>query len=132
MRVVGNCEYGLILYREKLPKFNNHGEMIMNCMEFPRELGMPRTHPTQKPIALLKRLIGLFTDPDDVVIDPTAGSCSSIVAAASMQRKAYGFEIKKNIYTQGVENIKHYISNDMFEFSPQLENRKKYIQANLF
>lgn len=41
-------------------------------------------------------------------------------------------EFKKNIYTQGVENIKHYISNDMFEFSPQLENRKKYIQANLF
>lgn len=132
MRVVGNCEYGLILYRDKLPKFNNNGEMVMNCFEFPRELGMPRTHPTQKPIALLKRLIGLFTDPDDVVIDPTAGSCSSIVAAASMQRKAYGFEIKKNIYTQGVENIKHYISNDMFEFSPQLENRKKYIQANLF
>ena len=132
MRVVGNCEYGLILYRDKLPKFNNNGEMVMNCFEFPKELGMPRTHPTQKPIALLKRLIGLFTDPDDVVIDPTAGSCSSIVAAASMQRKAYGFEIKKNIYTQGVENIKHYISNDMFEFSPQLENRKKYIQANLF
>lgn len=87
---------------------------------------------TQKPIALLKRLIGLFTDPDDVVIDPTAGSCSSIVAAASMQRKAYGFEIKKNIYTQGVENLKHWITNDLFEVSPQLENRKKYIQANLF
>lgn len=51
---------------------NKNGEMIFNCMEFPRELGMPRTHPTQKPIPLLKRLIGLFTDPDDVVIDPTA------------------------------------------------------------
>ena len=93
MKVVGNCEYGLILYRDKLPKFNNGGEMVMNCMEFPRELGMPRTHPTQKPLPLLKRLIGLFTDPDDVVIDPTAGSCSSIIAAASMQRKAYGFEV---------------------------------------
>lgn len=77
-------------------------------------------------------IVKAFIDPDDVVIDPTAGSRSSIVASASMQRKAYGFEIKKNIYTQGVENIKHYISNDMFEFSPQLENRKKYIQANLF
>ena len=132
MKVVGNCEYGLILYRDKLPKFNNHGEMVMNCMEFPRDLGMPRSHPTQKPIPLLKKLIGLFTDPDDVVIDPTAGSCSSIVAAASMQRKAYGFEIKKQIYSQGVDNVKRYISNDMFEVSPQLEKRKQYTQASLF
>ena len=104
----------------------------MNSMEFPRELGMPRTHPTQKALPLLKRLIGLFTDPDDVVIDPTAGSCSSIIAAASMQRKAYGFEIKKQIYTQGVENCKHYISNDLFEISPQMEKRKKYIEQKLF
>lgn len=40
MRVVGNCEYGLILYRDKLPKFNNNGQMVFNCMDFPRELGM--------------------------------------------------------------------------------------------
>ena len=132
MKVVGNCEYGLILYRDKLPKFNNNGEMIMNCMEFPRDLGMPRTHPTQKPLSLLKRLIGLFTDPDDVVIDPTAGSCSSVIAAASMQRKAYGFEIKKQIYTQGVMNCKRYISNDLFEVSAQLEKRKQYTQGKLF
>ena len=130
MKVVWNCEYGLILYRDKLPKFNNNGEMVMNCMEFPRELGMPRTHPTQKPIPLLKRLIGLFTDPDDVVIDPTAGSCSSVIAAASMNRKAYGFEIKKQIYSQGVENCKRYIQEDMFEVSPQMERRRKYIQES--
>ena len=104
----------------------------MNCMEFPRDLGMPRTHPTQKPLSLLKRLIGLFTDPDDVVIDPTAGSCSSVIAAASMQRKAYGFEIKKQIYTQGVMNCKRYISNDLFEVSTQLEKRKQYTQGKLF
>ena len=104
----------------------------MNCMEFPRELGMPRTHPTQKPIPLLKRLISLFTDPDDVVIDPTAGSCSSVIAAASMQRKAYGFEIKKQIYAQGVDNCKHWIAPDLFEVSPQMEKRKKYIEQKLF
>ena len=57
---------------------------------------------------------------------------SSIVAAASMQRKAYGFEIKKQIYTQGVDNVKKYVSNDMFEVSPQLEKRKQYTQVKLF
>lgn len=132
MRVVGNCEYGLILYRSKLPKFNNNGEMVFNVMEYPRDLGMPRTHPTQKPIALIKRLINLFTDVDDVVIDPCCGSGSSIVAAASLNRKAYGFEIKKNIYTDAVNNVKHYVSNDLFSESAELEKRKRYTQQRLF
>lgn len=34
MKVVGNCEYGLILYRDKLPKFNNDGQMIFNCFDW--------------------------------------------------------------------------------------------------
>ena len=80
MRVVGNCEYGLILYRDKLPKFNNHGSMVFNCMDYPRDLGMERIHPTQKSIPLLKRIIELFTDVDDVVIDPFAGSGSTLIA----------------------------------------------------
>lgn len=74
MKVVGNCEYGLLLYRDKLPKFNNEGRMIFNCFEFPRDTTTPRIHPTQKPVALLEQLIQIFTDEGDVVIDPCAGS----------------------------------------------------------
>lgn len=36
MKVVGNCEYGLILYRDRLPKFNNNGRMIFNCIDWVR------------------------------------------------------------------------------------------------
>jgi site-specific DNA-methyltransferase (adenine-specific) len=106
MRVVGNCEYGLILYRDKLPKFNNNGSMVFNCMEFPRETRYPKIHPTQKPIALLERLIELFTDKDEVVIDPCAGSGSTLLAAANMNRRAYGFEIKKDFYKAAKDFIK--------------------------
>jgi site-specific DNA-methyltransferase (adenine-specific) len=96
MKVVGNCEYGLILYREKLPKFRNNGKMIFNCMDWPREDStVEKIHPTQKPLGLLKNLIEIFTDPNDVVIDPVAGSGSTVVAATQLGRKAYGFEIKK-------------------------------------
>lgn len=107
MKVVGNCEYGLILYRDKLPKFNNDGNMVFNCMEFPREDRYKRIHPTQKPIALLERLIELFTDKDEVVIDPCAGSGSTLLAAANVGRRAYGFEIKKDFYKAACEFIKH-------------------------
>lgn len=49
MRIVGNCEYGLLLYRDKLPKFNNNGKMVFNCLEYPRESNIPKIHPTQHP-----------------------------------------------------------------------------------
>lgn len=105
MKIVGCCEYGLVLYRDKLPKFNNHGNMIMNCFDWPRDTTTPKIHPTQKPVALLERLIEIFTDPNDVVIDPTAGSGSSLLAAANLNRRAYGFEIKKDFFRLSQEKI---------------------------
>lgn len=99
MRIVGNAEYGLILYRDKLPKFNNHGEMIFNILDWSRDLRAPKVHPTQKPIPLLERLIEIFTDPDDVVIDPCAGSGSTLVAAENLGRASFGFEIKREFVT---------------------------------
>ena len=98
MRIVGNCEYGLILYRDKLPKFRNNGKMIYNCIDVERDTETPKLHPTQKSVPLLKQLIKIFTDKGDVVIDPVAGSGTTLIAAIELDRKAYGFEIKKPYY----------------------------------
>lgn len=105
MKVVGNCEYGLILYRDKLPKFRNNGKMIFNCMDWPRDNESEKIHPTQKPVELLKKLIEIFTDEGDVVIDPCAGSGSTLVAAERLNRKSYGFEIKKEFYLKAKDWI---------------------------
>lgn len=96
MRVVGNCEYAVLLYRDKLPKFNNDGRMVMNCMDWVRDSTTPKIHPTQKPVPLLERLITIFTDKGDVVIDPCAGSGTTLYAAKKQGRRAYGFEIDKS------------------------------------
>ena len=105
MRIVGNCEYGLILYRDKLPKFNNHGKMIFNAIPFEKDRESEKIHPTQKPVQLMENLIGIFTDPGDVVIDPTAGSASTLVAAHNMGRETYGFEIKKDFFKLATARI---------------------------
>jgi len=106
MRIVGNCEYGLLLYRDKLPKFNNKGKMVFNCIDYPRaEANEEKIHPTQKPVALMKKLIEIFTDPGEVVIDPVAGSASTIVAAIESKRKGYGFEIKKDFFKLAKQRI---------------------------
>ena len=102
MRVVGATEYALVLYRDKLPKFRNGakfdeagktirgtGRMIFNWSKI---------HPAQKPVVVLKKLIEIFTDPGDVVIDPCCGSGSTLRAAAEIGRNAFGFEIDRNFY----------------------------------
>ena len=114
MRVVGNCEYAVLLYRDKLPKFNNEGAMVMNCMEFPRDTDTPKVHPTQKPVRLLEGLIRIFSDEGDVVIDPCAGSGSTLLAAANMNRKAYGFEIDRKFYQEAQSKVLSVIEKKLF------------------
>lgn len=105
MKIVGATEYALVLYREKLPKFNNHGRMVLNWFKWEVDNSYPKIHPTQKPIPVLKRLIDIFTDVGDVVIDPVAGSASTLRAAVELNRHAYGFEIKKDIYKTANEKM---------------------------
>lgn len=59
---------------------------------------IPKIHPAQKPVTLLKRLIEICTDPGDVVIDPCCGSGSTLRAARDLGRSAYGFEIDRTFY----------------------------------
>lgn len=114
MRIVGNCEYGVLLYRDKLPKFNNGGKMIFNCFDYHKDTKTPKVHPTQKPVNLLEHLIRLFTDAGDVVIDPCAGSGSTLLAAAQIDRKSFGFEIKKNFYKDAKEIVLKNIAYKLF------------------
>lgn len=108
MKIVGNCEYGVLLYRDKLPKFNNAGRMVFNCMDCPRDTKTPKIHPTQKSVPLLEQLIRIFSDPGDVIIDPCAGSGTTLLAARQCGRRAYGFEIKKDFHAAAINLLTTY------------------------
>lgn len=104
MKIVGATEYAVVLYREKLPKFNNQGKMVLNWFKWNRDgKRIPKIHPTQKPVNVLARLIEIFTDEGDVVIDPCCGSGSTLRACAELNRHGFGFEIDKNFYKQAKE-----------------------------
>lgn len=105
MKIVGATEYAVVLYRDKLPKFNNNNRMIFNWFKWERDTTTPKIHPTQKPVQLLKQLIEIFTDEGDVVIDPCAGSGSTLRACAEINRSCYGFEIKKDYYKLAKQKI---------------------------
>lgn len=106
MRIVGATEYALVLYRNRLPKFRNNGHMVFNWFEWKRDgKEIPKIHPAQKPVGVLKRLINVFTDPGDVVIDPCAGSGSTGRACLETGRNFYGFEISKKFYQEAKEKM---------------------------
>lgn len=108
MKIVGATEYAVVLYRDKLPKFRNNGKMVFNWFNWDKdkkEDNIPKIHPTQKPVNVLKRLIEVFTDEGDVVIDPVAGSGSTLRACMELNRSCYGFEIKKDFYKMATEQM---------------------------
>lgn len=119
MRIVGATERALLFYRGYLPKFRNGaeydedgkpirgtGKMILDWFPYERDgKDIPRIHPAQKPVNLLKRLIEIFTDPGDVVIDPCFGSGSTARACIETGRNFYGFEVDKRFYKRAVEEM---------------------------
>ena len=127
MRIVGATEYALILYRDKLPKFRNGvqvdengknikgtGKMIFNWFKWEKDSkDIPKIHPAQKPVNVIKQLIEIFTDEGDVVIDPCCGSGTTLRASYELGRTSYGFEIDRNFYQKAKdEMLQGMITND--------------------
>ena len=80
--------------------------MILDWFPWERDgKDIPKIHPTQKPVKVLKKLIEICTDPDDVVIDPCFGSGSTARACLETGRSFYGFEINKEFYRRAVEEM---------------------------
>ena len=127
MRAVGNCEFAVLFYRDKLPKFRNNGKMEFLCQPWIEDKITPKVHPTQKPVPLLEHLISLYTDIDDVVIDCCAGSGTTLLAAANLGRKAYGFELKREFVKAFYEKILPCKQEDMFIQAEREEKQKQIL-----
>lgn len=56
---------------------------------------VPRDHTTQKPEPLMLELVSLFTDPRETILDPFAGSGTTLVAAKRLGRRAIGIELNE-------------------------------------
>lgn len=75
------------------------------CKTAESEAGGKVWHPTQKPIALGRYLIRMFTGKDDIVLDNAFGSGSFLVAAAIEERRYIGIEKNKEVHLFKKERI---------------------------
>jgi DNA adenine methylase len=70
----------------------------------PERLSNPK-HPAQKPISILKKMIRIASNPDDIVFDPFMGVGSTGVAAIQEGRKFIGIEINKSYFCAAKDRI---------------------------
>lgn len=84
---------------------NNGVKQPTSVINIPSERGH-RWHPTQKPVGLLRWLIRTYTDEGMVVLDPTAGSMVTAIAAIELSRSSICIEKDVDYFAKGSERVK--------------------------
>jgi len=95
----------LIDYRRTPPRLYNTAKVPGNVWEFPRvryKMAEYENHPTQKPEKLLERIILTSSNPNDLVLDPFAGSFTTAAVALAQGRRALGIELNPEFYKIGL------------------------------
>ena len=102
------------VFNNKLMKEENGGKQMPNVWRIPlctgkerlRDANGDKLHSTQKPLALLRRIILSSTKPGDMVLDPFMGSGTTPSAAKQTNRKSIGIDRTERYITAATERIK--------------------------
>lgn len=95
----------MVFTRSEIPVLRNvrvelSGEEIDKCWRSPlwdmAPAGKKRKHPHQSPDTLIRRIVALYSQKGELVVDPFAGGGTTLKIAVSMGRRAIGYEIKEN------------------------------------
>lgn len=92
------------------------------CMR-PERLSDPK-HPAQKPVAILKKMIEIATNKNDIIFDPFMGVGSMGVAALSLDRRFIGVEIDENYFNAAKKRIDTILQTN--PYSQQVSNPDRY------
>lgn len=96
---------GLIDYRKNPPQPYNTQKVPGNVWDFSRvrfKMEEYENHPSQKPEALLERIIKASSNEGEIVLDPFGGSFSTSAVAIKLGRRAISMDISKDYYKIGL------------------------------
>ena len=79
-------------------------KILSNVLEFSKDTD--GFHPTQKPVALIRRLVLTYTNEGDTVLDNCMGSGTTAIACIKERRHFIGFELSKEYFDKAVRRIK--------------------------
>ena len=98
----------LIDYRKSTPAAYNTQKVPGNVWDFARvryRMDEYENHPTQKPIALLKRIIKASSNPGDIILDPFSGTFTTCAVAKELGRNCIGIEMQEEYIKIGLRRL---------------------------
>lgn len=98
----------LIDYRKNPPQVYSSEKVPGNVWEFARvryRMDEYENHPTQKPIALLERIIKASSNEGDLVLDPFSGSFTTSFVAQKLGRRSIGIELQEEYVKIGLRRL---------------------------
>lgn len=96
-----------IIYGFKPPRDRRLNSSKYNVLVHPEVPKSMRIYPTEKPVSLLREMIEQSTNVGELVLDPFAGSGSTLLATTASGRRGIGFEIDKEIFMKAQERLLH-------------------------
>jgi site-specific DNA-methyltransferase (adenine-specific) len=114
----------LIDYRKNPPQPYNTQKVPGNVWDFPRvryRMSEYENHPTQKPIALLERIIKASTNEKDIVLDPFSGTFTTSYVAKTLNRKSIGIEINEEYSKIGIRRVLEQLELNGEDLRPELK-----------
>lgn len=106
-----HLEFVLYLWVGKAKCLNNPGSKQLASMHAPR--GEGKFHKTQKPVDLMRHYVLNSSQPGDLVMDPYAGSATTLIAAANEGRRAVGFEKDPEIFRNACRRMSIEVRTDL-------------------
>lgn len=98
----------LIDYRKAVPTVYSSEKVPGNVWEFSRvryRMDEYENHPTQKPIALLERIIKASSNENDIILDPFSGTFTTCYVAKNLKRKFIGIELQEEYLKIGLRRL---------------------------
>lgn len=124
-------ERKLIDYRKDPPQIYNSKKVLGNVWEFQRvryRMDEYENHPTEKPIALLERIIKASSNLGDTVLDPFAGSFTTAYAAQQLERKSISIEMQEDYIKIGLRRLK---LSEVYKGKKLLKELKSYEEIKI-
>lgn len=98
-----NAWEAIVVGKRPGTKFN--GKSVHNVFTCKSPSPQERIHPTQKPLELIERFIELFSAEKNIVLDPFAGSGTTVIGSAHMKRNVIAYENNLGYYNKAIERI---------------------------
>lgn len=129
---VNKIETAIWFVKNSSYKWNGKGSSVNGFIDSSNELNVPYNclHPTQKPIKVFEDIIKVFTDENDIVFDPYAGSGVTVKSCLNLNRNYICCEVDKKYYIKANDRIEkdYYIDKYVDKFRKKI-NENGFLEA---